>query len=105
MRRSTLTAQHLSLAGAPSRRQRASGQQHSGRPRPGPEQNPVPDAVKPHRTSYPSDAAAAVAPEAPHAAPAVALPVAPEPARRVLRPSRDPDADTTPRHDRLSPHG
>ena len=113
IRRRTLTAQQLSLAGATRRRQRASGQPRPGRPRPGPAQNTVPDAVEPHQSHARRIpvAAAAVAPAAAHAAAASALPLAvplslPEPpARRVLRPGRDPDADTAPRHGGMAPHG
>ena len=112
IRRRALTAQQLSLAGAPSGRQRASGQPRPGRPRPGPTvtQNSVPDAAQPHwphanRIPAASNAKVSGAPAAPH----VALPVPPSlpepPARRVLRPGRDPDADTAPRQGGLAPHG
>ena len=114
IRRRALTAQQLSFVGASSRRQRASGQPRPGRPRPGPAQNPVPDAVQSHRLQAQripaaSNAAAAVAPAAPHVAAAAAPPVPRSllepPARRVLRPGRDPDAYTAPRHGGQAPHG
>ena len=111
IRRRTLTAQQLSLVGAPSRRQRVSGRPRTGRQRPGSTQSPLPDAVESHRLHAHRTpvAAAAVAPVALHTAAVAALLVPPSlpepPARRVLRPGRDPDADTAPRHGGMAPHG
>ena len=111
IRRRTLTAQQLSLVGAPSRCQRVSGQPRPGRQRPGPTQNPVLDAVESHRLHAHRIpvAAAAVAPAAAHMAAAAALPVPPSlpepPAGRALHPGLDPEADTAPCHGGMAPHG